>query len=368
MATTSVTLSPAPALRLCPVCDAPIQGRADALVCSARCRQSAYRRRSRARPDLDEYNILVACEKSGVVRDAFRARGYAAISCDLQPTDTPGPHITGDVTELLSRPWALVIAHPPCTYLTTARGKHRRPDEEAAAIAFFLACLNANAPRVAVENPARHYRTIREQLGAPTQKYHPWHFGLIWQGAPSRRYLAISESHRKEWERLAEAERHAVHRLSSDTISALNPGDTVGVEDLRIQNLLKNHHLARAISDQSWGALLKHLEYKAENAGLRFVKVDPKHTSQLCSGCGSMVPKPLSVRVHACPDCGLVLDRDENAAINILRRAVIGDAGGAKRNPALAGAPGGAQDSTEPAALAAVSAEIRFAHGPPVPA
>ncbi len=64
--------------------------------------------------------ILVACEFSGTVRDAFIKAGHDAISCDLLPTESPGPHIQGDVTEVLLEPWDMVIAHPPCTYLTVS--------------------------------------------------------------------------------------------------------------------------------------------------------------------------------------------------------------------------------------------------------
>ena len=138
------------------------------------------------------------------------------------------------------------------------------------------------------------------------------------------------------------------------------------MENLRIQNMLKNHRLARVISEQGWGMLIRQLEYKAARAGLRFVKVDPRNTSQECSGCGEIVPKKLNVRVHACPHCGLVLDRDENAAINILRRAVFGDTAEVNSNP-IRRAPGGAQDVYQPPGLTGVAAEIRPEHGPDKP-
>ena len=83
--------------------------------------------------------------------------------------------------------------------------------------------------------------------------------------------------------------------------------------------MVKNHHLAKSISDAGWGAFLTILTYKAACAGRRVIAVNPAYTSQWCSGCGELVEKDLSVRVHTCPHCGLVLDRDQNAAINILR-------------------------------------------------
>ena len=90
-------------------------------------------------------------------------------------------------------------------------------------------------------------------------------------------------------------------------------------EDLDINNMLKNHHLAKSISDVAWGMLVKSTESKAAYAGSKVVLVDPKHTSQICSRCGLIVKKDLSERVHNCPKCGLSMDRDLNAAINILR-------------------------------------------------
>lgn len=126
--------------------------------------------------------VLVACEYSGRVRDALRARGIDAISCDLLPSETPGPHIQGDVTEFLRQPWAMVIAHPPCTYLANSgvrwRVERQEWDQVRKAAEFFLACLNANAPLVAVENPVMH-RYGREDIGGhrPQFTVQPWQFG-----------------------------------------------------------------------------------------------------------------------------------------------------------------------------------------------
>ena len=98
--------------------------------------------------------------------------------------------------------------------------------------------------------------------------------------------------------------------------------EEVAVEDLKIKNMVKNKHLSKSISDAGWGDFRLRLQSKAANAGLTLTRVDPKHTSQKCSGCDSVVPKSLSDRVHGCPHCGLVLDRDYNAAINIQKAAV----------------------------------------------
>ncbi len=95
--------------------------------------------------------------------------------------------------------------------------------------------------------------------------------------------------------------------------------DTISLEDLRVANLVRNRHLAKSISDAGWAAFRAILEAKAACAGRRVVAVPPAFTSQDCSGCGERVPKSLSVRTHVCPSCGLVMDRDENAAKNIQR-------------------------------------------------
>lgn len=102
---------------------------------------------------------------------------------------------------------------------------------------------------------------------------------------------------------------------------------TIGVERLNIRGMVRNPHLSRAISDAAWGGFLETLKRKAESAGVQVVEVDPRGTSQICSGCGAEVKKALSVRVHCCKGCGLVLHRDVNAARNILARARMGPVG-----------------------------------------
>jgi len=105
------------------------------------------------------------------------------------------------------------------------------------------------------------------------------------------------------------------HKLADSLVKTYGK---IVVEDLRIKNMVKNHHLAKSISDAGWGQFVNILSYKAEYAGREFVSVNPNGTSQKCSRCGSVVPKSLSVRVHNCPYCGISLNRDFNAALNIL--------------------------------------------------
>ena len=101
----------------------------------------------------------------------------------------------------------------------------------------------------------------------------------------------------------------------------------IAVEDLRIENMLKNRHLARAIADAGWYAFKDILVLKAEEAGVRVSEVPPRFTSQRCFNCSEIVQKSLSVRTHVCPYCGYVEERDVHAAKNILRKARTGPSG-----------------------------------------
>lgn len=120
--------------------------------------------------------VLVACEFSGRVRDAFAARGHDAYSCDLLPTETPGQHLQCDVREVLEDGWNLLIAHPPCTHLAVsgARWFKEKQAEQAEAIAFFMAMVEAPVPLIAVENPVSIMST---KYRKPDQVVHPHWFG-----------------------------------------------------------------------------------------------------------------------------------------------------------------------------------------------
>lgn len=122
--------------------------------------------------------VLVACEFSGIVRDAFRARGHDAWSCDLLPSERPGPHIQGDVLDVLDGGWALMIAHPPCTYLARSGarwwGDPEREREARAARDFVLSIWGAPIPRVAIENPVGR---LNQWWRYPDQIVEPWYFG-----------------------------------------------------------------------------------------------------------------------------------------------------------------------------------------------
>ena len=120
--------------------------------------------------------VLVACEFSGTVRDAFTRAGHDATSCDLLPSETPGKHLQGDVLSILSDGWDLMVAHPPCTHLAVsgARWFKEKQTEQAAALDFVRALLSAPIARIALENPIS---IISSRIAKPTQIIQPWQFG-----------------------------------------------------------------------------------------------------------------------------------------------------------------------------------------------
>ena len=120
--------------------------------------------------------VLVACEYSGVVRDAFRALGHDAMSCDLLPTDVDGPHYQGDVRDILNDGWDLMIAHPPCTHLAVsgARWFKDKVQEQQEALDFVRLLMDAPISRIAIENPVS---VISSRIRKPDQIIQPWQFG-----------------------------------------------------------------------------------------------------------------------------------------------------------------------------------------------
>jgi hypothetical protein len=120
--------------------------------------------------------VLIACEYSGRVRDAFRRRGHDAMSCDLLPTEAPGPHHQGPVEELLTDRWDLMIAHPPCTHLAISGSRHfwRKQQEQAEALDFVRLLMAAPIDRWCIENPVS---VISSAIKQPNQIIQPWQFG-----------------------------------------------------------------------------------------------------------------------------------------------------------------------------------------------
>jgi putative transposase len=145
--------------------------------------------------------------------------------------------------------------------------------------------------------------------------------------AKAQRRPSTADKNGPEWIRLRKIVQHIyqgvanrrkdfAHKLSSNLVSRFG---IIAFEDLNSTDMLKNHSLAKSIADASWNQFIIYTMYKAENAGRSIVLIDPRNTSKMCSGCGTLVNKLLSERIHICPVCGLHMDRDQNAAINILR-------------------------------------------------
>jgi putative transposase len=123
----------------------------------------------------------------------------------------------------------------------------------------------------------------------------------------------------RKWEHVANQSNDFAHKLSDKLV---NSGYTsFAVEDLHIQNMAKNHNLAQSIHNASWSRFIQMLSYKAESAGMKVIKVDARNTSKECSSCGNVQDMPLSKRAYICNRCGMQMDRDINASINILQRA-----------------------------------------------
>lgn len=131
--------------------------------------------------------ILIACEFSGIVRDAFIERGHEAMSCDLLPTERPGPHYRGNVLDILNDGWDLMVAFPPCTYLSNVQAIHYdmvkwpektrlREARREKAITFFNVIKGANIPKIAIENPLPA-GYAKERIGTYDQLVHPYLFG-----------------------------------------------------------------------------------------------------------------------------------------------------------------------------------------------
>jgi len=168
--------------------------------------------------------VLISCEYSGRVRDAFIAMGHDAMSCDLLPTDAAGPHYQGDVFDLDLTQFDLMIAHPPCTYLTNAGVTWLHRDKERWAMlddgaAFFKRLLEAPIPRICIENPIMH-KYAKERIGGvkQSQVIQPWMFGhmeqkatCLWlKGLP---LLQPTNNVKEEMMKLPDNERQRLHYL-----------------------------------------------------------------------------------------------------------------------------------------------------------
>jgi putative transposase len=158
-----------------------------------------------------------------------------------------------------------------------------------------------------IANP-RFFRNNEKALATAQRRLHQAERSTL-ERAKQRKTMAHIH------QRIANQRRNFAHQLSHEWV---NHFGIMAFEKLGNKHMRHNHSLTMGISDAAWRQLIAYTTYKAENAGRVVVLVDPRNTSKICSGCGSMFETSLSVRVHSCPVCGLVMERDQNAAINIL--------------------------------------------------
>ncbi|MCY7277926.1 MAG: transposase [Phormidesmis sp. CAN_BIN44] len=191
------------------------------------------------------------------------------------------------------------------------RTEEREPTKHTVGLDVGLAHFLTDSDGNQVENP-RHLRRAEKRLKKVQRRV-------------SRKQKG-SANRRKAVNRLGRAHLK-VQRQRKDFACKLarcvvKSNDLVAYEDLKIRNMVKNHHLAKSISDAAWGEFRRWIEYFGKVFGVVTIAVSPQYTSQDCSNCGKRVKKALSQRTHLCPHCGYVADRDHNAAINILNKAI----------------------------------------------
>lgn len=196
--------------------------------------------------------ILIACEQSGIVRDAFIRQGLDAVSVDILSTDSSfGPHITGDVLDVLDMGWDLMVAFPPCTYLSFVANRvwnvPGRAELREQAVEFFMKLVNAPIDRIAIENPVGHMQNVYRKYD---QIVHPWYFGdnykkrtCLWlKNLPKLVYTNVFPK------------PEPLYRLST-TGAPVNYIDGMTGPDRQKRRSIFHPGMAAAMAEQ-WGALL----------------------------------------------------------------------------------------------------------------
>lgn len=158
---------------------------------------------------MQKLNVLIACEFSGIVRDAFIKKGHNAISCDLLPTERPGPHYQGDVLDIINNNWDLMVAHPPCTHLAVsgARWFKGKVEEQQQALNFVRMLMSADIEHICIENPIS---IISSKIRKPDQIIQPWQFG---HGETKATCLWLKNLPKLKPSNIAEGRENRVHRM-----------------------------------------------------------------------------------------------------------------------------------------------------------
>jgi putative transposase len=210
--------------------------------------------------------------------------------------------------------FARIVLRPSGWYLQCVCETEPAPlprRENAVGLDMGLRYLVADSNGHIIDNP-RHAKKTAKRLAKAQKRLARCKKGSV------RRKKAQHQVARQH-ERIANQRKDTLHQASRSYVDGYQ---VIAIEDLRVANLVRNHCLAFAIADASWGLFRQLLEAKAESAGRQVIAVRPHYTSQQCSSCGASVEKSLSVRTHVCPFCGYSADRDENAARNILQRGL----------------------------------------------
>jgi len=155
--------------------------------------------------------VLIACEFSGIVRNAFESEGHYAISCDLLPTEITGNHYQGDIRNILNDGWDLMIAHPPCVHLAVSGARwfseKRKDGRQQKAIDFFMMLINADIPKICVENPVSIMSTVYRK---PDQIIQPWQFG---HGETKKTCLWLKNLPKLKTTEIVSGREHRIHRM-----------------------------------------------------------------------------------------------------------------------------------------------------------
>lgn len=197
-----------------------------------------------------------------------------------------------------------------CLMMDIPDSKTVNTNERAVGIDVGIKCIAATSDGVIYGNP-KWLREAQRELRVKQRKLSRRKLG-------SNRRSKAKQEVTKLHEKIANQRNDYLHKITRELVEQYG---FIAIEDLSLAFMNRNRHLALSSYDAGLGMFRSYLEYKAADAGVQVVAVNPSCTSQVCSGCGCLIPKKLSVRTHRCSDCGLELDRDVNAAVNILTRA-----------------------------------------------